>query len=119
MAALRTRLRAQCCRANLEHLQTAKARWASDNRKSGQERPTPDDLVPAYLSHFPDCPDDGQYILGDVSTPPRCTVGNRHTPTPDGAHVLSLAAPGPMTLSGNVETASGSHRQLELRLGSE
>jgi hypothetical protein len=66
--------RAKVCVAQLKQLDTAKQQWAIDNRVSAGSVPGTSDLVPTYLKTFPSCPSGGSYTLGDMDTPPTCSI---------------------------------------------
>ena len=86
----REKSRAGACVSNLKQMQTAKEQWAMDT-KPRRTPPTPtlaDDLMPNYLKTQPACPTAGIYDVGDMSTPPSCTVDDNGTVETYDDHVL-------------------------------
>jgi hypothetical protein len=63
------------CLSNLKAIESAKANWALDQRKSDDAVPTDADLFGSdrYIEVKLTCPAGGTYILGKVSEKPRCT----------------------------------------------
>lgn len=67
------------CSNNLAGIDGAKDQWALDHDASSIDTPTWDDLINpgklGYLKSKPVCPMGGTYTIGDMSTPPKCSVG--------------------------------------------
>ena len=64
------------CRWNQRVIADAKTHWASEQLKAANAIPTWKDLLGTngYITGSqPVCPSGGEYILGRVSEPPRCT----------------------------------------------
>jgi len=63
------------CVNNLRQIAGAKEQWAIENHKATNDVVSWDDIKP-YLSHeqVPQCPDGGDYILGRVGEPPKCSL---------------------------------------------
>ncbi|HUC85271.1 MAG TPA: hypothetical protein VL970_08775 [Candidatus Acidoferrales bacterium] len=61
------------CLNNLRQLSAAKQEWALEKRKTGTDVPTTEDLMP-YLKRWPVCPQGGQYTIGPVNEPPKCSI---------------------------------------------
>lgn len=85
--------RAKSCTGNLRQIETAKEQWAMDNRKSATDTPTAANLVDEYMKGpstdtLPDCPANGTYTIGDMSTRPTCSVGTNGTADTYDDHVL-------------------------------
>lgn len=89
----RERSRGATCRANLRMVVTAKEQWAMDNRKSGSDVPTAEDLVTSYIKGasgvMPECPSNGTYSLGNVNTWPVCSIGTNETADQVDDHVYA------------------------------
>jgi hypothetical protein len=85
-----TRLRARACINQLKMIDSGKEQWAMDHRKTSADTPTASDLYGAdkYLTTTPECPDGGVYTICAIGTAPTCSLGNRHTASPDDDHVL-------------------------------
>jgi hypothetical protein len=64
------------CVSNLRALDSAKANWALENRKTNGTEPTDSDLFGAtkYIREKPTCPAGGTYSIGPVGERPTCTV---------------------------------------------
>ena len=63
------------CRLELQRIAEAKERWARDHGGTN-DTPTWSDL---YDGKHPKCPGSGgEYILGKVGEPPRCTIANHN-----------------------------------------
>ncbi len=71
------------CTNNLQIIQTAKLKWASENKKEDGDTPTKADLLP-YLPNqqFPRCPGRGDYSIKPVVQPPVCPIPS-HKLRPD------------------------------------
>lgn len=85
--------RAKSCCANLRQIETAKEQWAMDNKKGATDEPGDTDLAPNYIKQYPQCPSDGTYTIGDMSTRPSCDAGSG-TPGTYDYHGLEEAAAG-------------------------
>ena len=74
MRAVRT-AKERVCVMNREQIGSAKAMWATENKKSDQDTPNEDDIK-VYLknSKFVECPSGGTYTVGHVSDKTVCTV---------------------------------------------
>ncbi|MEN6370816.1 MAG: prepilin-type N-terminal cleavage/methylation domain-containing protein [Armatimonadota bacterium] len=83
--------RARSCQGNLRSIANAKEQWAMDNKKDNGDEPTPADLVSAYIKGeagvMPTCPSDGEYVIGNMSTWPSCSVGQNSTADKTDDHV--------------------------------
>lgn len=71
------------CIANLKQIDSAKHQWAHEKNKSGTDTPVDADLfgTNAFLARKPACPGGGgDYIttVGDVNTPPACSLATSH-----------------------------------------
>jgi competence protein ComGC len=64
------------CIANLRIIDSAKATWALENKKTEGELPTETDLIgpDKYMMAKPTCPAGGSYSLNPVGAKPTCTV---------------------------------------------
>src|SRR5881409_1143231 len=73
----RTASQKSACIANLKQMDGAKATWALEQKKTSTDTPVDSDLFGAtlYIRQKPDCPANGTYVLGDVSTKPTCSIG--------------------------------------------
>ena len=85
--------RAKSCTANMRQIETAKEQWAMDNRKAASDTPTTANLVSEYMKGpsedtLPDCPSNGTYGLGDMSTRPTCDVGTNGDAETYNDHLL-------------------------------
>jgi len=81
--------RAKSCVSNLKQIESAKEQWAMDYKKTSLDVPAPADLYGAgkYVKATPECPSNGAYTEGDISTDPICSIGaNGADPSDD--HVL-------------------------------
>ena len=80
--------RSKACQRTLWEIQSAKERWAMDNRRPATDTPELTDLVApgVYLRTAPVCPSTGTYTIGRLDETPRCSVGG--TPGSLEAHVL-------------------------------
>ena len=67
------------CVENLAGIDTYKLNWSLENRKGPNETPSWDDLRGWFPQRWtngnPTCPQGGTYVLGRVSEPPRCSIG--------------------------------------------
>jgi general secretion pathway protein G len=62
------------CLNNLRQIDGAKQQWALENKKTGNDTPTREDLLPYLPNHkFPVCPAGGTYTINPVSDPPECS----------------------------------------------
>ena len=73
------------CVNNLRQISAAKNSWALDNHKSTNNTPTWNDILP-YLnqSKMLVCPQVGTYTIGQVGSPPTCSIGGREHTLPNG-----------------------------------
>jgi hypothetical protein len=71
------------CIDNLRIIDAAKQEWALDNKKTTNDVPTWNDILP-MMRTMPICPDGGTYTIGRVGEPPTCSIGTNAIP----AHVL-------------------------------
>ena len=80
--------RSKACQRTLWEIQSAKERWAMDNRRPATDTPAMTDLVApgVYLRNDPVCPSSGTYTIGRLDETPSCSVGGT-AGSPD-AHVL-------------------------------
>ena len=47
------------------------------------------DILPELPGHkIPKCPAGGEYILGDIGTMPKCTIGSNGTVRPEDDHII-------------------------------
>jgi competence protein ComGC len=79
--------RAHSCMANLKQIEAAKEQWAMDHQVplTGVEPADTDLYGPdSYIRSAPVCPSAGTYTLGDMATPPVCSIGTTASP----AHTL-------------------------------
>ena len=68
------------CIANLKQIDGGKATWALENKKTGSDVPTGEELFgeQAYIRDKPVCPAGGAYLLRSVDSKPSCTFAD-HT----------------------------------------
>jgi len=66
----------ELCKANLRQLDTAKAAWAFEAKKTYSESPTDSDLFGpnSYLQRKPTCPAGGSYFIYDLQTRAQCSL---------------------------------------------
>ena len=64
------------CVANLRTIDGAKATWALEQKKTGADVPTPNDLYgpTLYVKENPSCPAGGTYTINAVDVKPSCSV---------------------------------------------
>lgn len=69
--------RSKACQRTLWEIQSAKERWAMDNRRAATDTPVLTDLVVpgVYLRTSPVCPSSGTYTIGRLDETPQCSVG--------------------------------------------
>lgn len=82
--------RAKSCVSNLKQIESAKEQWAMDNRKTGTDTPTEDDLwggTDPYIKQEPICPSGGTYTINAVEDDPTCSIG-ANGPSSSDDHVL-------------------------------
>ena len=65
---------AKGCSANMSMIEGAKKVWEIDTGASEDATPTWSDLIPKYLRREPRCLSEGVYTIGDLKTPPMCSV---------------------------------------------
>lgn len=79
----RDRSRARSCQGNLRMIAIAKEQWAMDNRKAGNDTPTPAEIVTNYIkgTHgvMPLCPTNGVYTIGSLASWPSCSIAANGT----------------------------------------
>lgn len=84
--------RAKSCASNLRQMETAKEQWAMDTKASATATPTAANLVDEYMKGtadtLPECPSNGTYTLGNMSTRPTCDIGTNSTADTYDDHVL-------------------------------
>lgn len=80
--------RSKACQRTLWEIQSAKERWAMDNRRGATDTPLMVDLVVpgVYLRSMPVCPSLGTYTIGRLDETPTCSIGG--TKGSLDAHVL-------------------------------
>ena len=68
------------CINNLRQIDGAKATWALEQKKVGNDTPNPGDIYGStlYIRVEPTCPANGTYALGNVDQKPTCTIAG-HT----------------------------------------
>ena len=73
--------RRQTCANQLNQIAVAKQTWALEKAKQEDATPTVADLA-GYLEggKFRKCPDGGNYVIGNVSENPRCSVAGHDFP---------------------------------------
>lgn len=82
--------RAKSCVSNLKQIESAKEQWAMDNRKTGTDTPTAEDLwggTDPYIKQAPICPSGGTYTINAVEADPTCSIGT-NGPSSSDDHVL-------------------------------
>jgi hypothetical protein len=62
------------CINNLRMIDAAKAQWALENKKNGDETPTQAELLPYLKGRWPVCPSGGRYTIGNLHERPRCSM---------------------------------------------
>jgi prepilin-type N-terminal cleavage/methylation domain-containing protein len=69
--------RAKACQHNLLQIQSAKERWAMDNRREATDTPTMVELARpgVYMRGTPVCPGGGSYTIGRLDQLPTCSLG--------------------------------------------
>ena len=70
------------CINNLRQLDGAKEQWALENKKTATDTPTMTDLIGTdkYIKVTPQCPANGAYTYGNMSTKPKCSVVDHTLP---------------------------------------
>jgi len=65
----------EICHAQLDQIQRAKVKWASDHKQPNTGVPKMEDLLP-YFPHqkAPECPGMGKYSVNAVTNPPSCSI---------------------------------------------
>lgn len=68
----------QACSNNLRKIDAAKQQWALENKKSGEDVPTLEDIEPYIPGGFASlhCPAGGAYSINKLIEPPSCSVSN-------------------------------------------
>ena len=71
----RTNGQVKTCIANLKQIESAKEQWAMEQGQGPTATPTQTDLTGAagYIKSWPNCPTNGTYTIGDMSTRPVCS----------------------------------------------
>jgi hypothetical protein len=77
------RARRSICRRNLQIIQECKREWMYGHHKTLNDIPSWEDLRPylqadaqdGWSNGIPVCPQGGNYILGRVGEPARCSIG--------------------------------------------
>jgi prepilin-type N-terminal cleavage/methylation domain-containing protein len=74
----RTTSQKNACINNLRQIDGAKQQWALENKKTSSASPASTSLMP-YLGRgstgsWPTCPASGSYTIGNISTPPTCSL---------------------------------------------
>src|SRR5664280_2471572 len=69
------------CINHLREIDAAQQQWARENKKTTNDIPTWDDIIPYGLEgRIPRCPQGGTYTIGRVADPLKCSIGGRgHT----------------------------------------
>ncbi len=64
------------CVAHLRQIESAKAMWAADQKKSNGDEPADSDVFGAgkYMTAKPACPAGGIYSPGPLGSHPTCTI---------------------------------------------
>lgn len=62
------------CQGQLQALQVIKQQWAMDHPDKPDTTSALDDLAPYFGGHLPTCPHGGAYTLGDLASPPTCSL---------------------------------------------
>jgi hypothetical protein len=76
------------CRANLRTIENAK-RNAAQAKGMATGRLTDKDVVAQLPGRkMPRCPAGGEYILGDIGTMPKCTIGSNKTVRTEDDHIV-------------------------------
>jgi hypothetical protein len=69
------------CINNLRLIDGAKQQWALEKDKSTNDVPTWEDIQPFLGSkETPHCPKGGEYTIGSVNEPPRCSISGHQLP---------------------------------------
>ena len=68
------RVNTNACVTNLIQIDSAKSRYFMEQWVSETKQLSFSDLVPDYLKTTPACPDGGTYTIGDLPTPPKCSI---------------------------------------------
>ena len=83
---VKARLNAQAtaCINNLRLIDAAKQQWGTETGQKTSATPTSAKLQP-YLGRstggeWPSCPADGTYTIGNLATPPTCSLGDQSPP---------------------------------------
>lgn len=65
----------EICHAQLDEIQRAKQKWATDNDLSPTATPKETDLLKYFPKHkMPECPGGGKYMINTVTNPPSCSI---------------------------------------------
>ena len=71
----RTTTQKNACIDNLRVIEGAKEQWAMEEKKGASD--TPDQAaIEVYMKAYPTCPAGGAYTIGDMSTPPVCSLAD-------------------------------------------
>ena len=74
--------RRSSCLGSLKEIETAKERWAMDNKKTNGDTVDFTDLVGStlYIKSTPSCPQGGTYSVNAVGATPTCSVSTHVLP---------------------------------------
>ncbi len=68
----RTTAQTNACINNMRQIDSAKQQWALEEKKTGTDTPTQDEVGAYIRGGFPSCPASGSYTIGNVDTAPSC-----------------------------------------------
>ncbi len=68
------RAKTTACVENRWQIERAKQVWAMENSKRPDDEATLDDVHPSQLKTLPTCPRGGNYTIGSLNEPSRCTA---------------------------------------------
>lgn len=70
----RNSARVKACMANLRVMDTAKAQWAFDAKKTSTDVPVSTDIIPYFHDgRMPECPANGTYRIRRLARQPNCS----------------------------------------------
>ena len=69
----RTTTQKNACIDNLRVIEGAKEQWAMEEKKGATDEPLQADIE-VYMKAYPTCPAGGEYKIGNMSTPPECSL---------------------------------------------
>ena len=82
--AARTNSRIKVCLSNLKRIEDAKEMWATETHASSTSSPTQSqllgDIITGYIQTWPECPTNGTYTIGNMSTRPTCSSAGHVMP---------------------------------------